>query len=411
MRHWKIEYELLDRTVNKNDIVRRTATFGNIKWSRDALRREVATFGVSRTVPAVERIELLRYTTSSFKVDSANIIHIDRHITSAVEKILGKDISDYNYVKIDENGRLSLLTGTTSDGVQYSEFHFGAGESSIIRMVMRIESLPENSLILIEEIENGLHPVATIRMVEYLIDVADRKKAQIIFTTHSNDALIPLPSQAIWAAINGKTIQGKLDIHSLRAITGQIEAKLVIFTEDVFSAEWVKAVLNSYGGIAIDTIEVHPMAGDGTAVNVNKFHNLDPSSKYPSVCYIDGDSKQKDSVLDRVFRLPGEMPETFIFDSVLDVIDQVSGILAVSLHKKYEDHEKISETLKEVRRLNRDGHLLYSAVGKRLGLIPETIVRSAFLNVWCQAYPEKVKEILDPIISLIPFEKSEEVPV
>jgi hypothetical protein len=57
-------------------------------------------------------------------------------------------------------------------------------------------------------------------MVEYLIDVAERKKAQAIFTTHSNDALKPLPSQAIWAAIGNKVFQGKLDIHALRAITG-----------------------------------------------------------------------------------------------------------------------------------------------------------------------------------------------
>ena len=32
-------------------------------------------------------------------------------------------------------------------------------------MIMKIESLDENSLVLIEEIENGLHPIATQRMV------------------------------------------------------------------------------------------------------------------------------------------------------------------------------------------------------------------------------------------------------
>ena len=52
-------------------------------------------------------------------------------------------------------------------------------------MVAEIEASPDSSLILIEEIENGLHPVATRRMVEYLIDVAERKKAQAIFTTTS----------------------------------------------------------------------------------------------------------------------------------------------------------------------------------------------------------------------------------
>src|ERR1035438_3177011 len=72
-------------------------------------------------------------------------------------------------------------------------FTLGLVKSSVIRMVMKIESLSDNSLILVEEIENGLHPVATARMVEYLIDVAQRKSAQAMFTTHSNDALAPLP--------------------------------------------------------------------------------------------------------------------------------------------------------------------------------------------------------------------------
>ena len=34
----------------------------------------------------------------------------------------------YAKVRVDELGRVSLLTGATEDGVQYSEFHFGAGE-------------------------------------------------------------------------------------------------------------------------------------------------------------------------------------------------------------------------------------------------------------------------------------------
>ena len=98
-------------------------------------------------------------------------------------------------------------------------------------MVSQIELAEEQTLVLIEEIENGLHPVATEKMVEYLIGAAERKKIQAIFTTHSNDALKPLPSKAIWVATQDRIFQGKLDIQSLRAITGQIEAQLVIFVD------------------------------------------------------------------------------------------------------------------------------------------------------------------------------------
>jgi AAA15 family ATPase/GTPase len=67
------------------------------------------------------------------------------------------------------------------------------------------------------------------------LDVADRKNIQVIFTTHSQYAINPLPAKAVWAAIDGSAIQGKLDIRSLRSITGEINSELVIYVEDEFA--------------------------------------------------------------------------------------------------------------------------------------------------------------------------------
>jgi len=404
MSNWKIEYEIGDKEINARSSIQRTASFRSSKWSREAMERNVAVFGVSRTVPATERVELRKYASTSFSVDDSKTNEIEDRVSVAVEKILGKDISEYSHIIVDKYGRVTLLAGKTSSGRRYSEFHFGAGESSIIRMVMKIESLPDNSLILIEEIENGLHPIATIRMVEYLIDVAERKKIQVIFTTHSEDALKPLPFQAVWAAIDGKVVQGKLDISALRSISAEIDAKLVIFTEDRFSKYWIEAMLRSLGSIAVDLINVHAMEGDGTAVKVNKYHNVDPSSKIPSVCFIDGDSRQDESTNDRVFRLPGGIPESYIFEEVMDTLSEMSGVLAVALHKRYEDSENVKSLLLEIKMTNRDSHLIYSQIGGKLGLIPEETIIGGFLSVWCQRYSEKVSELLAPISSYLPRE-------
>jgi predicted ATPase len=404
MANWRIEYELIDRDINKGDSFRRTAAFLSQKWSRDAVPREVVVFGVSRTVPAGERKELQRCASGTFKVDPSKIEAMKDSVAKAVEKILGKDISKYTHIKVDEKGRVSLLTGETGDGTQYSEFHFGAGESSIIRMVMQIEALEPNCLILIEEIENGLHPVATARMVEYLIEVAERKSAQAIFTTHSNEALRPLPAKAIWAAIGGQVFQGKLDIAALRAISGQIEAQLALFCEDEFAANWIRAILRSQPDVAQEGIEIHAMAGDGAAVKVNKHHNLDPSSKFPSVCLIDGDSAQYESASERVFRLPGQTPETHVLDMVLDKVAEYGGVLAVRLMQSYSSADRVARFLEEIRRANRDPHVLYSQVGYRLGLIPESTVRDAVVTTWAEAYPEHCAALLTSFEALLPRE-------
>jgi predicted ATPase len=404
MQDWGIEYELIDRDVNKKDAVRRTASFRNQRWNRDALERDVLVFGVSRTVPANERGELLKCASSTFTVSDDQIEEFSASVRDAVSRILGKDVTGFKRLRLEPSGRIVHLTGKTKKGQGYSEFHFGAGESSVIRMVSKIELAEEHALILIEEIENGLHPVATVRMVEYLIDAAERKRVQAIFTTHSNDALKPLPSKAIWVATQDRIFQGRLDIQSLRAITGQIEARLIIFVEDAFAKAWVEAILRHAGDVALDHVQVHAMEGDGAAVAVNIYHNKNPSISAPSARFIDGDSRQGESVQGQVFRLPGQSPEAYVFDEVLSRWDAFGGKLAVALLQKFEHAERVKRTLEEVRVANRDPHVLYSQVGERLGLIPESTVAAAFANIWAQAYPDIVGKIIEPVRSVLPLE-------
>ena len=402
MQDWKIEHTLLDQTIRRGSPIQRTASFRSLKWYRDSLERQVSVFGVSRTVPASERQELSRCASNRFTVRPEQILPLSVGVSRAVEKILGYDVSGYSDIRFDPRGRVSLLSGRTSTGIGYSEFHFGAGEASVIRMAVEIESLEENALVLIEEIENGLHPVATRRMVEYLIEVAERKKAQVVFTTHSNAALDPLPAMAIWASLDRKLVQGKLDINALRAITGQVTCDLAVFTEDSFARLWVLQAMRARGDIALDAIEVHAMAGDGAAVAVNRHHNLDPTATYKSVCIIDGDSRQSSDAQGLVFRLPGEAPEPYVFGRVFDRLSDVKGVLAVALHQRYEDQDKVEQVVSEVSRSNRDPHIIFSQIGKRLGFIPEDTVKGAFLSVWSQEYYEEAEGILAPLDSLLP---------
>ncbi len=407
MQDWTIEYELIDREINQKDVVRRTASFKRSKWNRDALNRPVKLFGIRRTVPANERREFLKLASSKFSVPESQIEGLTDQAVSAISRILGKDASTYKRLIIDRAREEVFLTGKTAKGEEYSEFHFGAGESSIIRMVSIIEFAPPESLILIEEIENGLHPVATVRMTEYLIEVAERKKMQVIFTTHSDDALMALPSQAIWVAVDDKIFQGKLDIRSLRAITGKTDqnSKLVIFVEDRFAKVWIEAMLRQTEAVALDYVEIHPMQGDGIATSVNAHHREDPSVAVPSICIIDGDSQQAEDVDKGVYRLPGAAPECEVFDEVLAGWAEIGGKLAVALLQRYEDEAKVKATCESVRLTNMDTHLLFAQVGEKLGLVPEDTVAQAFANLYAQHKKERVKDLLDQFRSELPVEK------
>lgn len=399
MSGWRVEYELIDKRLNPRQLVKRTSNFRQAKWVRaEVADRNVLFFGIERTVPAGEKTRYKQLMRSTY-VHRPPLEPLDAEVATQVEHILGKSVADYRVTRYGSDDR--FLVGRTGVS-QFSEFHFGAGESSIIRMISKIEQAPENSLILIEEIENGLHPIATRRMVEYLIDVAERKSIQTIFTTHSDYALSPLPNEAIWASIAGKLRQGKLSVEALRAVAGRVDKKLAIFVEDEFAKAWVTAILRETLGPDYDQVEVHAVHGDGNAVTTHRGHMANPAVAFKSLCVIDGDSQQQDDSAAGVIRLPGAQPEIAVFEGITARLDQDLAILTVSCQRAPEAQELVRRTLDEVARTNRDPHLLFNQVGIKIGFVPEAIVRGAFLALWvranaqfCDDFTSKVKTLIE----------------
>jgi len=435
MDKWIIKHEIIDRHLNKTGTLEFDTTFRNNKWHRSlASERAVSFFGLNRTVPAAEstlfthkkilRVPVGPDVQATFSVEP--IADID-HIKNEAERVLGKSLASFQLLRItvsrpkyrrskivgfdlDDDGnklpiysRVRVIEKTKtseklmflgSDGqTEYSEFNFGAGESSVIHLVADAESLPEGSLLLIEEVENGLHPVALRRLVEYFIDIAQRKRLQVIFTTHSDHALAPLPPEAIWASMDGRLQQGKLSVEVLRAVAGRVDKKLAIFVEDSFAKAWIEAILRERYAHRLDEIGVYAVRGDGNAVKVHLGHMQNPAVLFNSVCFVDGDSQQAENSEQRIFKLPGGSPETTVFNSVLGNIGDNIAVLTIACQRGYDKQEFVAKEIEKVSQTNRDAHLLFSQLGIGLGLVPETTVAGAFLAVWIQENPDEVNRI------------------
>lgn len=398
MTGWRVEYELIDKQLNARQLVKRTSNFRQAKWARgDVVDRDVLFFGIERTVPAGEKTRFKKLMRSTY-VHRPPLEPLDANVATQVEHILGRSVADYRVTPYGADDK--FLVGRVGTN-QFSEFHFGAGESSIIRMITRIENAPNNALILIEEIENGLHPVATRRMVEYLIDVAERKSVQTIFTTHSDYALSPLPNEAIWASIDGKLRQGKLSVEAVRAVSGRVDKKLAIFVEDVFAKAWVDTILRERLGADYDQVEVHAVHGDGNAVAAHRGHTTNPAINFKSLCVIDGDSEQREDPAAGVIRLPGAQPELAVFEAIRGRLDQDLAILTVSCQRAPEAQDLVSRSIEEIARTNRDPHLIFNQVGIKIGFVPEAIVRGAFLALWVRSSPEFCTDLADRARALI----------
>lgn len=71
----------------------------------------------------------------------------------------------------------------------YSEKSFSLGELCILRLATRLAEIPNDSLVLIDEIEMALHPQAQVRLLEQLRAVSRAKNTTVIFSTHSSSII------------------------------------------------------------------------------------------------------------------------------------------------------------------------------------------------------------------------------
>lgn len=67
----------------------------------------------------------------------------------------------------------------------HTEKNFGLGELCVLKLMLSLQNCPNNSLVLIDELEMALHPMAQIKFVEYLKSISEAKNLTTIVSTHS----------------------------------------------------------------------------------------------------------------------------------------------------------------------------------------------------------------------------------
>lgn len=87
------------------------------------------------------------------------------------------------------SGLKHFLFATVSQGQppvesSYTSHYMGAGEYKVLRLIQEVLAAPNGGLILIEELEVSIHEAALRRLVLWLIQQANDKDLQIIFSTH-----------------------------------------------------------------------------------------------------------------------------------------------------------------------------------------------------------------------------------
>ena len=101
----------------------------------------------------------------------------------------------YSEVVDFASGKKRLLFAKREHGAEYSELHMAAGERAILRLSQEIAQL-QGALVLIDEIEAGLHPWVQQLLMLHLQELSLRLDLQIVVTTHSPVVLDSVPPNA-----------------------------------------------------------------------------------------------------------------------------------------------------------------------------------------------------------------------
>ena len=397
MANWVIEYDLVDKEIANDRLVQRTARFSQAKWRRDSFpSRPIEYVEIQRTVPASELARFRKFISGP--AGDYDIVPLSQQTIRFATAVLDKDIQNYRVVVNRGNRSERMYVGSVGEGVEYSQFHFGAGEASIIETIDRIESADNNSLILIEEVENGLHPVAVRLMVHYLQNAAMRKRLQVVFTTHSQDAVNELPPKSVWACISNKTWNGKLTIESLRAITGQVPDARAIFVEDEFAKEWVSNAVGRFLPDLQATTKVFAAGGYPNCVKVAQFHNENPMINAPAVALVDGDiyDPETSGALPAHARFIGEgYPEAIIFDYIFDNRAELASVIRQRCLLSAYNEDRILQDIESVRNSGCDPHLVFQELSARLDYASALYIRAGMIDLFNERNPEFWQEITE----------------
>ena len=155
-----------------------------------------------------------------------------------------------NLAVISDRPTRDLLFAELEDAAHtgYSEFHMSSGERSILRISRNISHL-HGALVLIDEVDSGLHPYTQQQVMLELQRSALRQNLQIIVASHSPVVLNSVPPEAR-IFLDRDEIAGHVQRVPLyrdilqKALYGQSRDRLSVLCEDEVAEGVIRGVLD-----------------------------------------------------------------------------------------------------------------------------------------------------------------------
>ncbi|MBF6218042.1 AAA family ATPase [Nocardia abscessus] len=213
----------------------------------------------------------------------------------AVSFILGRTYGNIDIV----HHRAFRATGVTAqiltEHFGYTEAWAGSGEFAVIRLVSLISNCSDNSLLLLDEPEVSLHPGAQSRLVRFLVEIAKRRRLQIVIATHSPIIVNSLPPEAI-KVLDRRSHDGKVVLRAQKSYPAEAFVALehdtkrkTIFVEDRLAREIVLHVLRLDGELRLNAVDVKVQPGGWSTLLARSLPQWALEKREDVLILLDGD--------------------------------------------------------------------------------------------------------------------------
>lgn len=352
------------------------------RWSypKNKARRNVYFLDISRTLPIDATIGYGRIA----KLGQSEIrtTQIDDTHREMLSYILGRDYNSARFAvsDVDENREVGLLQ---FGGTEISQFHQGAGEDATLDLVKNLQSVPDTSLILIDEIENSLHPKAQRRLIRKFLALSRQKRLQIIVSTHSPYILQELPLQArVLLARNSGEVNAIYNVSTefaMSQVDEEVHPELYVLVEDKEARDLLREILTNSNPDreVLQRIQILP-AGAANVLKSIGPNLANDKLPFKGVCFVDAD----ETGFSGCKVLPGDnAPE-------VDVFQGLKKLNWANLDTDFQHGSGELFAWLDECTLEPDHHRWTAIIGDKLRLSKEIV-----WNTMCKSW---VKNVLEP---------------
>lgn len=286
-----------------------------------------------------------------------------------------------------------MVPVVSHNGSEYSGFHQGAGEATLVDL-LSIE-IPKYSIVLIDEIETSLHPRAQRRLIRDLAEISRTKLVQFVLTTHSPYILEELPSSArVYIFHDGESkvvTPGVSPEFALSKMDEEIHSEIDLYVEDEAASILVTEIIAKKSLEKLSRCDISAFGSAsvgkslGQMIEGNRF-------KRATIVVLDGDQDPSPGCL----ILPGDdAPERIIFSELEGVGWPRIADLINRSHAEFTTATNHAMTL-------ADHHKWVKSVADRMTIGTAEIWR-AMCRVWLEtcAPPQVGDDVIEEIDNLL----------